>query len=322
MRIRRQPILRKFRTAHKIIQQDGLLGLVAALRNFLSNTLSKRSLRWFYLRLTTRGIYLLKEIQGNKMYLNLEDPGISKDLALDGIREELVTRQIRKELTPGMKCVDIGANIGYYTLIEAQLVSEEGKVYAIEPEPRNFELLKKNIEVNNYDSIVEVYQLAIGNKNGIAKLYLSKHSNLHNMVARGGDKNREYINVEVCKLDGLLKDKDPVDFIRMDIEGYEYEAILGMQKILTKGKRGLKLCMELHPRKLKDAGYSKKLLLEKLAEFGFKPKWSNHVGGGKWADSSLFFDVTIKDLFEIDDDYPFEVLFEKTAKVSAQVEPL
>ena len=98
---------------------------------------------------------VIKKIQGSKMLLDLRDKGIHKDLFLYGCREPECTKIVQKELCEGMKVVDIGANIGYYALMEAQIVGDSGKIYAIEPEPRNFRMLERNIEMNSYTKRVE-----------------------------------------------------------------------------------------------------------------------------------------------------------------------
>jgi hypothetical protein len=118
----------------------------------------------------------------------------------------------------------------------------------------------------------------------------------------------------VSTLDNFLQGEGPkVDFVRMDVEGYEYEVISGMEKTLTEGKPGLKLCIEFHPVLLEKAGHSKNSLLEKLEQFGFEVKWSQY-DGNRWADKDPSFDiisVSIKDLIKADLKWSFEVLFEK-----------
>jgi len=190
----------------------------------------------------------LMEILGNKMYLDLADEGISRELMLDGIREELNIADVRRELKKGDVAVDIGANIGYYALFEAQLVGSEGKVYAIEPVPANVELLRKNIEANGYSNM-EVYQFAIGDNHGFQPLYLSKHRNRPTFKDVTGTTKQRWlkgqIDVEVVTLDDFLADKLYPDAIRMDVEGYEYQIIRGMKNTLQR-RLPLKLFIEFH----------------------------------------------------------------------------
>src|SRR3989344_8248708 len=108
------------------------------------------SIYWKYLYYTNNSRFILKEIHGNKMYLNLQDKGISKDLAINKTREELQTELVMNKVKEGMHVLDLGANIGYYALIEASLVGPKGKVYAIEPSQSNFDLLNKNIGLNQF----------------------------------------------------------------------------------------------------------------------------------------------------------------------------
>ncbi|MFW9875363.1 MAG: FkbM family methyltransferase [Candidatus Thorarchaeota archaeon] len=202
------------------------------------------------------------------MYLDLKDKGISSDLVLDGIREPESTRIIQKELKKGDIVVDIGANIGYYALIEARLVGDKGKVYAIEPSPKNFEYLNKNIKLNNVKNI-ESYKLAIGDKDGVAKMNISPHSNLSSLVTQKNRKIIGSINVNVTKLDNFLKNKKYPNFIRMDVEGYEYNIIKGMEDTF-KAKKPFKLFIELHPHIMKKKQTT--FVLKTLMESGFRMK--------------------------------------------------
>ncbi|GAI28794.1 unnamed protein product [marine sediment metagenome] len=77
------------------------------------------------------------DIQGNKMYVNTDDRGFAPILLVDGVWEKYKTEVFKQMVKEGMVVVDIGANIGYYTLIGAELVGESGIVYAFEPEPSN-----------------------------------------------------------------------------------------------------------------------------------------------------------------------------------------
>jgi len=86
-------------------------------------------------------------VLGHKMYLDDLD---TLHLAINGIWEPLETNLIKNKIKEGDIVLNIGANIGYYTLLIARLVGSNGKVFAFEPDLNNFKILKKNIEINNY----------------------------------------------------------------------------------------------------------------------------------------------------------------------------
>lgn len=219
--------------------------------------------------LTEQNRYVKKEILGSEMYLDLRDEGISLDLFNDGIREPLMTEAIQKEIKSGDIVIDIGANIGYYALLEAKLVREEGMVYAIEPVPQNAESLRKNIKLNGYSNI-EVFQIAIGGENKTDFIYVSNMRNMCSMIYHE-DRSYNYIGktpVTVITLDNFLEDKPYPDLIRMDVEGYEIEIIRGMKKLLQSNKP-LKLAVELHFVFLKEEA---KDFLNTLKNFGFRVK--------------------------------------------------
>lgn len=221
------------------------------------------------LRARSKTRYVEREIVGNKMYLDLKDPGISSDLLRDGIREPFLTESIQKEIKEGDVIVDIGANIGYYALQEARLAGDNGKVYAIEPVPGNVELLKKNIELNNYSNM-KVFQLAVGDVNKTDYIYVSDCRNTASMIKTQASIDK--VPVQVTTLDKFLENKPLPNLIRMDVEGYEVEIVKGMTKLLESNKP-LKLIVELHPlyyvtkEKRED-------FLETLKESRFQVKWA------------------------------------------------
>jgi len=157
------------------------------------------------------------EVDGHKMFLDSKD---SLSLSIYGIHEPLVTELVKKEIKKGNVVLDIGAHIGYYTLIFAKLVGEEGKVFAFEPDPTNFSLLKKNVEINGYKN-VELVQKAVSNKNGKIKLYLSEENSGDHRIYNSHD-GRKFIEVEAIRLDDYFKNYNgAIDFIKMDIQGAE-----------------------------------------------------------------------------------------------------
>ena len=265
--------------ALKLLKTEGFACMIGAIIEYIIED-SFMGRLYVKLRFGKGKNVIVKEIQRNKMYLNPTGSDISTELLVRGIHEKGATRIFREELKEGMHVVDIGANIGYYALIEAQIVSTKGKVYAIEPEPNNFELLNKNVKINDFTDIIETFQMAIADKDGHSKLYLSGKSNLHSLLPNSENEDG-YCIVETTTLDNFLWDKYPVDFIRMDVEGFEYEVIEGATKTLER-EGPLKLFIEFHPYALETRDLSLKMLLKKLADFGFEPiavakKWSNEI---------------------------------------------
>lgn len=203
------------------------------------------------------------------MYLNLFDPGISYQLLVQGIREPAHVQQVQSALMPDMKGIDIGANIGYYVLLECQLIGSGGHVFCIEPAPSNIALLKKNIAENNLNDRVSCFQYLVGDKNGTERLYLSPAANSHS-VSLATDRS---IDVTMVTLDHFIAtqriEANEIDFLRMDIEGYEAIVLQHMGTLLVGRTKPLKLFIELHPAAYPSVGSTLAKVLDHLLGLGF-----------------------------------------------------
>jgi FkbM family methyltransferase len=219
---------------------------------------------------------LIKKAVGNhEMFLDKKDRGISSVLIKKSgsrkwPREPEFMDIITEELAEGMVAFDLGANIGYITLIMANKVGTSGHVYAVEPDPRNFAILNKNIRLNNYSERISTYQQAISNRNGTCRFFLSSSSNLGSL--RSTNNTKKAIDVKVQTGDTFFCDKLQPDFIKMDIEGAEVEAIEGMLKTLENKKGIVKILMETHSMYYNPEDSFKKQLI-KLFEIGFRTKY-------------------------------------------------
>ena len=202
----------------------------------------------------------------NKMYIDKNDRVVSAKLLLDGVWEEYETEMFKNHLKSGDIVLDIGANIGYHTLIAAEIVGKSGKVYAFEPEPRNFALLKKNVEANNYKNVILINK-ALANKSGRFKLYLSNEDNFGDFRIFDSQDNRKYVEVEMATLDDCKIPK--VDVIKMDVQGAEVLVLKGAKKTLAKQKR-LRMFTEFWPKALKLAGSSARGYLDILRRNKFE----------------------------------------------------
>ncbi|HXV66514.1 MAG TPA: FkbM family methyltransferase [Nitrosopumilaceae archaeon] len=192
-------------------------------------------------------------VNGCKMIMIPNDPGISTELSIFKSHEPLNTKIISQILKKGMTCIDIGGNIGYYVLLERQLVGEKGKIIAIEPLERNFQYLKRNVQLQNFENI-QTFNFACGDKDGKVTFFINKKSNGCKVIAEGETPPSPSLGtlteVSVKILDTLVEDLklESVDFVRMDAEGYELHILKGLKKTLEKFKPIISI--ELHKRQL------------------------------------------------------------------------
>ena len=142
------------------------------------------------------------------MFLNNQDKGISRSLILFGKREEDQKLILNKILKANMNVFDIGANIGYYVLIENQILKSTGKILAIEPNKENVELLKRNIILNKVEKKrIYIEESGVSNKSVKQTFYLAKQSNLHTFHPTGSAKkflSGNTINVKTSDNFGII----------------------------------------------------------------------------------------------------------------------
>ncbi len=211
--------------------------------------------------------YIFTKKYNHKMFLDKID---SLYLSVNKNWEDVETKIIEKEIEEGDIVLDIGANIGFYTLIMAKLVGDKGKVYAFEADKDNFEILKKNVEINKYHNVVLINK-AVWDKNGTIKFYVNENNTAGNSV--DGNDGEEYNEVESIKLDEYFDENKKIDFIKMDIEGSEGRAVKGMANILKRNK-GMKIITEFCPRMLdkvgEEIGFNAEDYLKLLKEEGFE----------------------------------------------------
>ncbi len=232
------------------------------------------SIRNFYIDYI---IYFFIKVRGNKYskirvndtFLNIsyDDKGLSKDLLIHKKREKFSTDLVKSIIQEDEIIIDIGANIGYYTLLESQLASK-GKVFAVEPIPENFNLLDINIKLNECKNI-DAYKMAIGDISGKSKMYVYDKRNRCSFIKDPSGNIINEIEVPVMTLDKFVESyvrQDPT-FIRMDLEGYEFQVIKGARGILD-NNRPLKLFVELHPHLMSDERMM--VILNTLKQTNFK----------------------------------------------------
>lgn len=201
-------------------------------------------------------------LHGQKMFLDSRD---THNLSIAGTWDPHTTRLLPSWISPGDTVLDIGAHIGYYTLLFAKLVGERGKVYAFEPEPSNFKLLQKNVEANSYENVV-LEPKAVSSQKGKLPLYVDN-------IGSGGhsledfSEGRSSLEVEVLRLDEYPLTR--VDFIKMDIEGHESKALDGMSNLLRTNPQ-VKILTEVLPSAIEQSGSCVESYLRQLRNLGFQ----------------------------------------------------
>lgn len=217
------------------------------------------------------------DIEGSKMFVDLDGlPECYRDTFRPYITfrdwERPTTEMFKKIVKEGDIVVDLGANIGYFTLLAARLVGKKGKVYAFEPEPTNYSLLTKNIELNGYDNVIPV-QKAVSNTKEMVKLFLSDTDTGAHTIRQSPTGGRfpathrgAFVEVESVVLDEYFEDREQsINVIKMDIEGAEVAALSGMDRILKKNQE-LKIISEFYPSAIREFGDSPEEFIHKLMD--------------------------------------------------------
>lgn len=205
------------------------------------------------------------DVQGHRMVPDRYD---TLDLRRCGVFERVATALLPDLVQPGDVVVDVGANIGYYTLVCARLAGPSGRVYAFEPEPQNFALLQQNVALNGYRNVV-ADRRALAERSGVARLWVNLGSNHgDHRIYDPGETNRRAIEIEVTTLDAVLPADAAVGFVKMDIQGGEPFALRGMQALLARSPKA-GLFTEFWPYGLRRAGVDAADYLDALARLGF-----------------------------------------------------
>lgn len=176
----------------------------------------------------------IETIYGHKMKL---DPQDSMNLSRWGFYEKEETERIQKIIQPGQCVVDVGANIGYYSLVLAAGVTHTGTVYAYEPHPENNVLLMHNIHLNNLEKQTVIRDVACSSITGWMYLHLSSiSSGMHTveelMLERDTYQTTHTLEVRTVILDMDLPKGLPVHFMKIDVEGHELEVLKGAEILL------------------------------------------------------------------------------------------
>ena len=186
---------------------------------------------YFYLG-GNRGLTQLSS--GEFFYVNTEDRSITPWILHDGYWELFVDDILCALARPGDTFVDVGANMGYYTVKIGAKVGPAGRVYSFEPNAAIFDILRDNVEINTFTSRTTLSNAAVGAAAGEAWLSFARRApgGAAVRVEQFGLENE--VKVDVQALDEVIPADHPVHLIKIDVEGFEPPALEGMRNLLRR----------------------------------------------------------------------------------------
>ena len=248
------------------------------LRNFLiANNVFNASTLNFLVKIDIwfRKIGVLDSYKDGKFIFNeltffyrKEDSGLAEFIITNNDYEEETRLEITRLLKPGSVFFDLGANIGFYTIISAKIVESSGRVYSFEPTPETRSILQKNVNINNLNNVI-IEEYAISDKIGKAIFEVTNNSECNNIVDSGVS-GQNTIDVNTISIDEYcnLKSISVIDVIKIDIEGQELRAIKGMKNIINLNL-DIKLIFEFHAANIKKNNESVNFFFNTLSDMGF-----------------------------------------------------
>lgn len=182
---------------------------------------------------------------GGQILLDIHEKRWIRTIAIEAF-ETAKVRALAHFLRPGMTLVDVGANIGFFSLVAAKLVGPTGRALAVEPEPENCARIRRNVELNGYAN-VEIAQVALGDRCGEVTLHLATDHGHHSLLDRSPNRAGTTLAVPIETLDALLaaRNIERVDVLKIDVEGAEVEVLRGAAETIRRNP-ALVILMDVH----------------------------------------------------------------------------
>lgn len=210
------------------------------------------------------------KVKGFRFYIDKKDRVISETLLITGKFSESETEVFESLIKYGDVVVNIGAHVGYFTLLAADKVGSSGKVYSFEPDINNYRILKRNIEANNIINVTLV-KCALSDKKGDGYLYKSYENTGDHKIYKTKE-IRNYEKIRIDTIDNYFKNLNiKIDLIKIDVQGVEPKVIRGGLKTI-KSTKNLKIISELWPSGLIESGEAAEEYLFLLEKLGFSIK--------------------------------------------------
>jgi FkbM family methyltransferase len=220
-------------------------------------------------------VYSLKDrkpavvsLEGFKLALHQHDTIISESIRKNRVWAEAETKLFRELIKPGMVVVDVGANIGYFSLLASTLVTPTGRVHAFEPDPVNSALLRKNVRLNHASNI-KVVESALSDNEDSISLFVDVNNKGDHRIWQPEGESRRKIEITVTTLDKYLSETEAApSFLKMDVQGAEGKVLGGMKRTLEHPQLKY-MITEFWPAALRKCGTEPEQVLRQITDAGF-----------------------------------------------------
>jgi FkbM family methyltransferase len=245
---------------------------------------------------------LTRNIFRQKMYLDTRDIIVTPHLLLDGYWEVWTTKLLLRELRSGMNIVEIGSNMGYYSLIISSIIGEAGRLFAFEANPDTYQILHDNIEINGFNDRVSLEKKAVMDEiKEIAFQKLTNHLATSRVVEYSKldeySEEQKIIKVDGTSLDQYFENRDiKIDLIKIDAEGSEPRIFDGMRNLINNNFNLIVIC-ELNPVLISAASLDPREYLEKIQSYGFILKYIDVDSVPKEASIEKLLQMGVIDLY-------------------------
>ncbi|MEX1666960.1 FkbM family methyltransferase [Zhongshania arctica] len=222
--------------------------------------------------LNTKGLTkrLKMNVHGSK------DTIISEKLRTEQCWEPYETQLVITHFKAGGIFVDVGANIGYYTLLASDIAGPTGKILSYEPDVENFALLQENVRLNDLQNVA-LHALALSDRNEDGELFLSTDNfGDHRIYSDGGERHSRPIKL-VHGDQHLESQTQHIDFLKIDTQGAEYFVVNGLRKLIAANSAHLCMILEFCPYGIRHSGADGHQLIELLESFGMQYHIIDHI---------------------------------------------
>ena len=201
------------------------------------------------------GSMLCQTLYGTKYFIDPEDRIMAPQLVVYRQWERALSQWFVKTCTPDTVCVDVGANIGYFTCLAASRIGTggRGRVVAFEPNPKVADLLRRNLQINWSMAPVTFHQCAVADAPGSVELHVPEGAAANGTLSRRPrTEPGDSVAVDAVRLDDVLDPGLVVDVLKIDVEGHEYGVLRGAQDVIARSP-DIRIVMEWSPLQMRQA---------------------------------------------------------------------